>query len=86
MKMNELSIHTIADVQLHVHHHCIPKVHIKGFGRISDIALQALPGNPHPSFKDHRKAKNMYLSSYGEIWVDKLKSRTEMSNSVASPT
>ena len=27
-KMNELSIHTIADLQLHVHHRGIPKVHI----------------------------------------------------------
>ena len=27
-KMNELSIHTIADLQLHVHHHGIPKVPI----------------------------------------------------------
>ena len=50
-----------------------------GFGRIYDIALQDLPGKPPPSFKDHRKAKNVYLSSYGEIWVDKLKSSTGMS-------
>ena len=27
-KTNELSIHTIADLQLHVHHHGIPKVPI----------------------------------------------------------
>ena len=27
-KMNELSIHTIADLQLNVHHNVIPKVHI----------------------------------------------------------
>ena len=27
-KMNELSIHTISDLQLHVHHHGIPKVPI----------------------------------------------------------
>ena len=49
------------------------------FGRIYDIALQDLPGNPPPSFKDHRKAKNTYLSRYGEIWVDKLKSSTATS-------
>ena len=64
-KINELSMHTIADIQLHVHHHGIPKVPIRGFGQIYDIHLQALPGNPPPSFKDHRKAKNPYLSSYG---------------------
>ena len=63
-KMNELSIHTIADLQLHVHHHSIPRVHIRGFGRIYDIALQDLSGNPPYSFKDHRKAKNLYLSRY----------------------
>ena len=41
--MNELSIHTIADLQLHVRHHGIPKVPIRGFGRIYDIALKPLP-------------------------------------------
>ena len=60
-KMNELSIHTIADLQLHVRHHGIPKVHIRCFSRIYDIVLKALPGKPPPSFKDHRKAKNPYL-------------------------
>ena len=78
-KMNELSIHTIADLQLHVHHHGIPKVLIRGFGRIYDIAIQDLPGKPSSSLKDHKKAKNPYLSSYGERWVNKLKSSTSMS-------
>ena len=78
-KMNELSIHTIDDLQLHVHHHGIPKVPIQGFGQIYDIALQDLPGNPPYSFKDHMKAKNIYILRYGERWVDKLKSSTTMS-------
>ena len=56
-KIDELSIHTISDLQLHVHHHGVPRVPIQGFGRIYDIALQYLPGNPPPSFKDHRKTK-----------------------------
>ena len=43
------------------------------------MALQDQPGNPPSSLKDHRKEKNLYLSRYGEIWVDKLKSSTEMS-------
>ena len=76
--MNELSIQKISDLQLHVHHHAIPKVPIRGFGRIYDIAIQALIGNPPPSFKDHRRAKNLHLSRYGDIWVDKLKSCTVM--------
>ena len=59
--MNELRIHTIADVQLHVHRLGITKVPIQGFGQIYDIYLQVLPGNPPPSLKDHRKAKNMYI-------------------------
>ena len=75
--MNDLRIHTIADLQLHVFHH--GKLPIRGFDRIYYIALQALPGNPTSSFKDHRKAKNPYLSKYGEIWLEKLKSSTEMS-------
>ena len=47
--------------------------------KIYDITLQALLCNLPPSFKDHRKAKNLYLSRYGEIWVDKMKSSTAMS-------
>ena len=77
--MNELSIHTIADLQLHVHHCGTSKVPIRGFGQIYYIALQYLPGNPPYYFKDHRKAKNPHISRYGEIWVDKLKSSTAMS-------
>ena len=77
--MNDLSIHTIADLQLHVRHHVIPKVHIRGFGRIYELALQVLSGNPPYYFKDHRKGKNSYISRYGEILVDKLKSSTAMS-------
>ena len=78
-KMNELIIHTIAYLQLHVHHRSIPKLPIRGFSQICDIAFQTLPGNPPPSFRDHRKAKNPYISKYGEIWVDKLKSSIAMS-------
>ena len=42
------------------------------------MALQALPGNPPSSFKDHRKVKKPYNSRYGERWVDKLKSSKSM--------
>ena len=75
--MDELSIHTITDLQLHFHHH--GKVRIQGFGLIYAMALQALPRNPLSSFKDHRRAKNLYHSKYGEGWVEKLKSSTAMS-------
>ena len=61
-KMNELRIHTIADLQLRVRH--CGKVPIPGFDRIYAMALQALPGNPPSSFKDHRKAKNPYHSRH----------------------
>ena len=67
----------IADLQLNVRHR--GKVPIWGFSRIYAMALQALPGNPPSSFKDHRKAKNMYNSKYGERWVDKMKSSTAIS-------
>ena len=66
-------------MQLHVHHHGIPKGPIRGFDRIYDIALQDLPGNPPSSLKDHRKAKKLCLSRYGERWVEKLKSSFAMS-------
>ena len=75
--MNELRILTISDLQLHVRHR--GKVPIRGFNRIYAMGLQALPGKPPSSFKDHRKAKNPYHSRYGEGWVDKLKSSTAMS-------
>ena len=75
--MTELRIHTIADLMLHVRHN--GKVHIQDFDRIYAMALQALPGKPPSSFKDHMKAKNSYHSRYGEIWVEKLKSSTAMS-------
>ena len=81
-KMNELSIHKIADLHLHVYHHGIPKVLIRIFGQIYFIALQDLPGNPPPYFKDHRKAKNMYNSRYEERWVGKKKSSTAMSKNM----
>ena len=63
-KMNELRIHTIAYLQLHVCHR--GKVPIRGFDQIYAMDLQALPGNPLYSFKDHRKEKNPYHSRYGE--------------------
>ena len=75
--MNELIIHTIADLKLHVRHH--GKLPIQGFDRIYAMGLQALTGNPPSSFKEHRKAKNPYISRYGERWVEKLKSFTAMS-------
>ena len=78
--MNELIIHTIADLQLRVCHR--GKMHIRGFDQIYAMALQDLPGNPPSSFKDHRKAKNPYHSRYGEVWVEKLKSSTAMSKLV----
>ena len=65
--MNELRIHTIADLQIHVCHH--DKVNIQGFDQIYAMALQALPGDPPSSFKDHRKAKNSYHLRYGEGWA-----------------
>ena len=55
-----------------------PRVPIQGFGQIYNFALQDLPGNPPSSFKEHRKAKNLYLSRYGDRWMDKLKSSTAM--------
>ena len=53
--MNELRIHTIDDLKLHVSHHS--KVPIRGFDQIYSMGLQALTGNPPSSFKEHRKAK-----------------------------
>ena len=40
--MNELSNHTISDIQIHVRHHVIPKVPVLGFGKNDEIPLKAL--------------------------------------------
>ena len=77
--MNELRIHTIADLQLHVHHHGITKVPIRGFSQIYGIAIQYIPGKPPPSFKYNSKAKTTYITRYGERWLEKMKSSTAMS-------
>ena len=45
-KMNELRIHTIDDLQIHVRHHGIPKVPIRGSDQFYDMVLQDLPGKP----------------------------------------
>ena len=45
-KMNDFRIHIIADMQLHVRLHGMPKVKIRSFGQIFELALQSLLGNP----------------------------------------
>ena len=79
LKMNEINIHTIANLQRHVRSYGLPKLPIPGLDQIYDHELVALPGKPTPSIKDHRKAKNPYFSRYGEIWVEKLKFSSSMS-------
>ena len=44
--MSRTAGHKIADLQLHVRHHGILKVHIRGFNQIYDISLQDLPVTP----------------------------------------
>ena len=60
-KMNGLSINTISDLQIYVRHHGTPKVQIRGFGLICELALQALPVKPPPSCMDQRNEKNTYI-------------------------
>ena len=79
VKMNEINVHTITDFQRYVRSYGSPKLSICGLGQIYEHALVALPGKPTPSVKDHKKARNLYFSRYGEIWVEKLKSSSSMS-------
>ena len=65
-KMKEMNIHTIADLQRYVLLYGFPKLQIWGFGQIYEHGMEDLPGKPTPSIKDHRKAKNPYLSGYGD--------------------
>ena len=77
--MNEINIHTIADLQWYVRSYGFPKLPISGLCQIYEHVMVALPGKPTPSIKDHRKAKNPYFSRYGERWVEKLKLSSSMS-------
>ena len=77
--MNEINIHTIADLQRYVRSYGFPKLPICGLGQIYEHVLVALPGKPTPSIKDHSKAKNTYFLRYGERWVEKLKLSSSMS-------
>ena len=77
--MNDINIHTIADLQRYFQSYGLPKLPIRGLGQHFEHLLVALPGKPITSIKDHRKAKNIYLSRYGERWVEKLNSSSSMS-------
>ena len=66
VKMNEINIHTIYDLQSYVRSYGLPKVLICGLCQIYEHGLVALPGKPTPSIKYHRKAKTPFL----EIWRD----------------
>ena len=77
--MHEINVHTIANFQRYVRSYGLPKLSIRGLGKIYERALVALPVKPAPSVKDHRKARNPYYSRYGERWVEKLKSSSSMS-------
>ena len=61
VKMNEIKIHTIADLQRYVRSYGLPKLPICGLGKIYEHELVALPGKPMSSIKDHRKSKKSYF-------------------------
>ena len=48
-KMNEMHIHTIADLQSYVKSYGFPKLTIQGFSQIYEHGMVALPGKPTPS-------------------------------------
>ena len=77
--MHEINVQTIADFQRYVQSYGLPKLSIRGSGKIYERVLVALPGKKEPSIKDHRKARNPYYSRYGDKWVEKLKSSSSMS-------
>ena len=66
VKMNEINIHTIADLQMYVLSYGFTKLLIRGLGQIYEHVLVDLPGKQTPSIKYHKKEKNPYLSIYGE--------------------
>ena len=76
--MNEMNIHTIADLQRYVWLYGLPKLPIWGFGQIYEHGMEALPRNPTTYVKDHMKVKILYFLRYVEIWVEKLNSSSSM--------
>ena len=67
VKINEINIHTIADLQRYVRSYGLPKLPIHGLCQMYEHVLVALPRKPTPPIKDHRKAKK---SLFLEIWRD----------------
>ena len=66
--MNEMNIHTIADLQRYVRSYGLPKLPIRGLVRSYEHGLEALPGKPTPSIKDHMKAKTiLFLKIWREM-------------------
>ena len=63
--MNEMNINTIADLQSYVWSYGFPKLPIRGFGRIYEHGMEALPGKPTLSTKYHSKSK-IYIYQYTE--------------------
>ena len=70
LKMNDINVYTITDFQRYVRSYGLPNLSIRGLGQIYNHALEALPGKPTPSVKDHRKARNPYYSRYGIVMLD----------------
>ena len=57
MKMNEINIHTIADLKRYVQSYGLPKLTIHSLCQIDEHGLVVLPEKPTPSIKDHRNQK-----------------------------
>ena len=55
--MNEMKIHTIADLQRYVWSYGLLNLLVRGFGQIYEHGLKDQPGKQKPSIKEHRKAK-----------------------------
>ena len=68
VEMNEINIHTIADLQRYVRSYGFTNLPIHGLGQIYEHGLEALPGKPTPSIKYHRKAKkSLFLGIWREM-------------------
>ena len=55
VKINEINIHTIADLQRYVQSYGLPKLKIRGLGQIYEHGLVALPVNQHLPSKTTEK-------------------------------
>ena len=67
VKMNEINIHAIVNLQRYVQSYGLPKLQIHGLGQMYEHGLVALPGETNVF---HQRPQESKKSLFLEIWRD----------------